>query len=108
MLARVAFLPLTDAASTPTYKEKQMAIGSFYDFNRDMYFDTSASQERYEYEKAMYQRRQEDEYRRMQNSSFNSAQQPQLVNPAPKPDLKDPLAFLTKTDNKILLTGEAA
>ena len=84
-----------------------MAIGSFYDVNRDMYFDTRASQERYEYEKAMYQRRQEDEYRRMQNSYFNSAQQPQVMTQVPKPDLKDPLAFLTKTDNKILLTGEA-
>jgi hypothetical protein len=35
-------------------------------------------------------------------------QQGKLVNPTPKQDPKDPLAFLTKTDNKILLTGEAS
>jgi hypothetical protein len=88
-----------------------MAItNTFYDANRDMYFDARTSQERYEYEKAMYQRRQEDEYRRMQNSYFTdpaALQQGKLVNPTPKQDPKDPLAFLTKTDNKILLTGEA-
>jgi len=86
-----------------------MAIGAiqgasgFYDANRDMYYS-----ERDRYEREMqYRRLQEEEYRRMQNSYYNSAQQPQLVNTAPKQDPKDPLAFLTKTDNKLLLTGEA-
>jgi uncharacterized radical SAM superfamily Fe-S cluster-containing enzyme len=76
--------------------------GGFYDINRDMYYSQHEM-----YEREMQYRRQEEEYRRMQNSYSNSAQQPQLVNPAPKQDPKDPLAFLTKTDNKILLTGEA-
>ena len=81
-----------------------MAIGSFYDVNRDMYFDTRASQERYEYERAMYQRRQEEEYRRMQNAAYSAPEQKQ-VNSTPKPDPKDPLSFLSKADTKILLTG---
>ena len=89
-----------------------MAIGTmqggsgFYDFNRDMYAMTP----REAYEREMYQRRQEDEYRRMQNSYYAdpaTLQQGKIVNPTPKQDPKDPLAFLTKTDNKILLTGEA-
>lgn len=97
-----------DAASTPTYKEKHMAIttiqpGGFYDINRDMYNGMTASEA---YEREMhYRRHQEAEYRRMQNSYFAPEQKP--VNPTPKRDAKDPLAFLTKTDNKILLTGEA-
>ncbi|MFO0448752.1 MAG: hypothetical protein ACK52I_08835 [Pseudomonadota bacterium] len=86
-----------------------MAIGTmqgaagFYDINRDVYYS-----ERDRYEREMhFRRQQEEEYRRMQNSYFNLAQQPQLANTTSKPDPKDPLAFLTKTDNKILLTGEA-
>jgi hypothetical protein len=83
--------------------------GGFYDINRDMHYN---AQERYEYEKAMHDRRQEVEYRRMQQLGYNpysgQQQQAQLMNQAPKQDPKDPLAFLTKTDNKILLTGEAA
>jgi hypothetical protein len=90
------------AASTPTYKEKHMAIstiqpGGFYDINRDMYYS-----ERDRYEREMYQRRQEEEYRKAQQYAFYNA-----PGDAPKQDPKDPLAFLTKTDNKILLTGEA-
>lgn len=84
-----------------------MAI-STYDINRDMYIS-----ERERYEKEMFYRRQEDEYRRMQNAAYyNPAQQQQamigqgFVNTAPKPDLKDPLAFLQNTDKKLLLTGE--
>lgn len=91
-----------------------MAIGTiqgasgFYDPNRDMYYDDAR---RYEYERAMQYRRQEEEYRRMQQSAYYNPQQQQgqLANTAPKPklDIKDPLAFLQKTDNKLLLTGEA-
>ena len=88
-----------------------MAIGAiqgaagFYDFNRDMYAMTP----REAYEREMYQRRQEEEYRRMQQDPYyNPAQQQaQLMSQVPKQDPKDPLAFLTKTDNKLLLTGEA-
>jgi hypothetical protein len=95
----------------PTYKEKHMAINDFGLITDPRgIFGGYNAQERYEYEKAMYQRRQEEEYRRMQNSYFTDSatlQQGKLVNPTPKQDPKDPLAFLTKTDNKILLTGEA-
>jgi hypothetical protein len=81
--------------------------GMFYDINRDMYY---SQQDMYERE-MQYRRQQEEEYRRMQNAAYyNPAQQQQqgkIVNPTPKQDPKDPLAFLTKTDNKILLTGEA-
>ena len=88
-----------------------MAIspGLFYDINRDQYVGTDyyrameAERARAEY------LRQEEEYRRMQNAAYyNPAQQQaRLVNTAPKPDPKDPLSFLSKADNKILLTGEA-
>ena len=81
-----------------------MAISSFYDINRDMMTSREA------YEREMYHRRQEEEYRRMQNAAYyNPAQQQaQLMNAAPKPDPKDPLAFLKKADNKILLTGKTS
>jgi hypothetical protein len=90
-----------------------MAIGAiqgasgFYDINRDTYNGMTANEA---YEREMhYRRHQEAEYRRMQNAAYyNPAQQQaQLMNQVPKQDPKDPLAFLTKTDNKILLTGEA-
>lgn len=81
--------------------------GSFYDVNRDMYFDTRASQA--QYEKEMFLRRQEEKYRRMKNAWSEAPQhQEKLVNTAPKPDLNDPLSFLSKADNKLLLTGEAS
>jgi hypothetical protein len=91
-----------------------MAIGAiqgaagFYDFNRDMYAMTP----REAYEREMYQRRQEEEYRRaMQYGDISSQQQMAYIGErqkqVPVKDPKDPLAFLTKTDNKLLLTGEA-
>jgi hypothetical protein len=81
-----------------------MAPGSLYDINRDMYYGDG----RYEYERAMLYRRQEEEYRRMQNNMHPPGrdQQVKLVNTAPKPDPKDPLSFLSKADNTLLLTGE--
>lgn len=85
-----------------------MAIGpiqrasEFYDLNRDMYYSQRDIHER----EAHYRRQQEEEYRRMQQ--YSAQQQAQLMNAAPKPDLNDPLGFLSKADNKILLTGEAA
>ena len=84
-----------------------MAIGSFYDINRDMYYDDAR---RCEYERAMQYRRQEEEYRRMQQSAYyNPAQQQaQLANTAPKSDPKDPSAFLKKSDSKLLLTGKTS
>ena len=87
-------------------------IGSSYDINRDMHFSNQPLTSREAYDREMfYRRQQEDEYRRIQNSHYADAatlQQGKLVNPTPKPDPQDPLAFLTKTDTKILLTGEAS
>jgi hypothetical protein len=85
-----------------------MAIGTiqgasgFYDPNRDMYYDDARRYDR----EMQYRRMQEEEYRRMQNAAYFAPEQ-KLVNPTPKQDPKDPLAFLSKTDNKLLLTGEA-
>jgi hypothetical protein len=95
-----------------------MAIGAIqgamhYDINRDMYGGYGA-QERYEYEKAMHYRRQEDEYRRAQQQTnhnsfalqvgvegYVAGIRPQIIDP------NDPLSFLSKADNNILRTGEA-
>jgi hypothetical protein len=85
-----------------------MAIGAiqgslYYDPNRDMYYS----------EREMHYRRQEDEYRRAQQQmGYNPAQQQAMIghgqaNTTSKPDPKDPLSFLSKADNKLLLTGEA-
>lgn len=88
-----------------------MAI-STYDINRDMYGGYNA-QERYEYE-MFIRRHEEEEYRRQSQYVYYNAGQQQamlgqgLVNAVPKPDPKDPLSFLSKADNKLLLTGEAA
>lgn len=86
-----------------------MAIGppgSFYDINRDMYFDIRSSQA--QYEKEMFYRRQEEEYRRMQQYAYNNSPPAQAVNLTPKSNPKDPLDFLKKADSKLLLTGEAS
>ena len=90
--------------------------GMFYDANRDMYYSERDRHER----EMQYRRLQEDEYRRMQQSAYGNAaqqqmaynsysgqQQQQMVEHTRQKDPKDPLAFLTKIDNKILLTGEA-
>jgi hypothetical protein len=87
--------------------------GGFYDINRDMHFSNQPLTSREAYDREMFYRRQQEEYRRLQgngNSHFVDAllHQPQLANPTPKPDPQDPLAFLTKTDTTILLTGEAS
>ena len=101
-----------DAASTPIYTEKDMAImtNSTYDANRDLYID----RERYEREMHLHRMKMEDEYRRQQQmyaqQGFGHIQQGQLGQgqiQKPKHDPKDPLSFLNKSDNKLLLTGEA-
>jgi hypothetical protein len=100
---------IPSAASTPTYKEKKMAIGDFGIINDPRNIYGYNAQERYERE-MQYRRLQDEEYRRMQNSSYADSatlQQGKIGHPTPKQDPKDPLAFLTKTDNKLLLTGEA-
>jgi hypothetical protein len=71
-----------------------MAFGAFYDPNRDMYY----------IQRDMHERAKPSPEERAQLR----AEEAQLMNAAPKPDLNDPLGFLSKADNKILLTGEAA
>jgi hypothetical protein len=61
---------------------------------------------RYEYEKEIHYRRQEEEYRRMQNSMYPPGQDLQskyALTQASKPEPKNPLSFLSNT--KLLLTG---
>jgi len=94
-----------------------MAIGAIqgtmglYDPNRDMYNGMTASEAS---EREMYYRRREEEYRRMQASRYgdiSSQQQMAYIGErqkqVPAKDPKDPLSFLSKADNKLLLTGEA-
>jgi len=88
--------------------------GGVYDINRDSYYDTNRDMyysQREMYEREMQYRQQVEAYQRARQNPYyaDSAtlQQGKIVNPTPKQDPKDPLAFLTKTDNKILLTGEA-
>jgi hypothetical protein len=92
-----------------------MAILSnqIYDANRDVYLE----RERYEREMHLHRMKMEDEYRRQQQmyaqQGFGHIQQGQLgqmsqeQSQKPKHDPKDPLSFLNKSDNKLLLTGEA-
>lgn len=89
-----------------------MAIGAFYDIDRDQY----GGMDHYRRQEQEWQQRraQEEVHRRMQQAAYyNPAQQQagfglmaNTATTAPKPDLKDPLAFLQNTDKKLLLTGE--
>jgi hypothetical protein len=94
-----------------------MAIGTiqgslYYDVNRDMHY---TAQERYEYDKAMHQREmhQRQMYAAQQQMNQNAFSlqagvEGYVVGVRPTiTDPKDPLSFLSKTDNKLLLTGEA-
>lgn len=85
-----------------------------YDVNRDVYLE----RERYDREMHLHRMKMEDEYRRQQQmyaqQGFGHIQGGQALfgqmsqeqSQKPKPDPKDPLAFLNKSDNKLLLTGE--
>lgn len=92
-----------------------MAIGQsgmFYDANRDMYVGSDY----YRDQERQYRQHQEEMMRKQHmlmaqqqmghNPYVISAGEQKKVNPTPKPDLKDPLAFLQNTDKKLLLTGE--
>jgi hypothetical protein len=100
----------TDAASTPTYKEKQMAIstiqpGGFYDINRDMFYS-----ERERFEREMHKRQMYAAQQQMDHNPFvisTSATNSTIGTLQSTHDPKDPLSFLSQADTKILLTGEA-
>lgn len=86
-----------------------MAISNMFTDPRDVY----GGSDFYRAQEQEYRRQREAEYSRqqmlMQHPSYNPyVDQPKekSTNTAPKPDLKDPLAFLKNTDKKVLLTGE--
>ena len=66
------------------------------------------SYERAMYEREMQYRRQEEEYRRMQAWAITSTGHQPTTDFFLKSDPNDPLAFLKKADNKLLLTGETS
>jgi hypothetical protein len=72
-------------------------FGMFHDINRDIFY---SEQERFERE--MHQRKM---YAAQQQQAWWIGDSPK---PKSKPDLNDPLSFLSKADTKILLTGEAS
>ena len=80
--------------------------GGFYDANRDMFY---SEQERYERE--MHQRQMYAAQQQMNHNPFvisTSATNSTIGTLQSTHDPKDPLNFLSKADNKLLLTGEAA
>lgn len=87
-----------------------------YDVNRDLYIEREKyERERYEREMQLNRMKMEDEFHRQQQSMygqaiFGQASQGQMVQVKKQatPDPKDPLAFLNKSDNKLLLTGETS
>jgi bisphosphoglycerate-independent phosphoglycerate mutase (AlkP superfamily) len=91
--------------------------GRFYDMNRDEYYDSHTHYMRHMEHLRIQQMREEDRQRNMysgqqqmnQNSiALQVGVEGYVVGVRPTvTDPKDPLAFLSKTDNKILLTGEA-
>lgn len=83
-----------------------MAILSnqIYDANRDVYLE----RERYEREMQLIRMKMEDDFHRQHPyGQALRGQMSQEQSQKPAPDPKNPLAFLNKSDNKLLLTGEA-
>jgi hypothetical protein len=102
-----------------------MAIttNQIYDANRDLYIDRERYERENEREMHLHRMKMEDEYRRQQQmyaqgintaQGFGHIQGGQAIfgqmspeqSQKPKHDPKSPLAFLNKSDNKLLLTGE--
>jgi hypothetical protein len=87
-----------------------MAIGTiqgglYYDINRDTYYS-----ERERFEREMHQRQMYAAQQQMNQNAFSlqAGVEGYVVGVRPTiTDPKDPLSFLSKTDNKLLLTGEA-
>ena len=84
-----------------------MAIGTmqgglYYDANRDTFYS-----ERDRYEQEMHQRQMYAAQQQMNHNPFVVREGGLIGHAVTVQDPKDPLAFLIKTDNKLLLTGEA-
>jgi len=87
------------------------SLTSIYDINRDVYIE----RERYEREMQLHRMKMEDSIRQQQMYAQQGyiqggqalfGQMSQEQSQKPKHDPKDPLAFLYKSDSKLLLTGE--
>jgi len=89
--------------------------GRHYDVNRDQYYDSHAQYIRHMEHLRIEQMRQADLQRSMYAAQQQMGHNPFVIregvlsgHAVTAQDPKDPLAFLTKADNKLLLTGEAA
>ena len=81
-----------------------MAIGTFYDHSKDMMFDSKAQYDRHMEQLRYEQMRAGSQIYGGAIAGGHHAEQQRQVAVV---DPKDPLAFLKKADNKLLLTGEA-
>lgn len=88
-----------------------MAIGTFYDHNRDMMFDSKSQYDRHMENLRYEQQRMMQAQQQMAYNPYGRAiaggNQAEQQRQTPVADPKDPLSFLSKADNKLLLTGEA-
>ena len=91
-----------------------MAIGTiqgsmYYDVNRDAYVgaDYYRRQEQERFEREMHQRQMYAAQQQMNHNPFVVREGVLSGHAVTVQDPKDPLNFLSKADNKILLTGEA-
>ncbi len=92
--------------------------GRYYDVNRDEYYDSHAQYMRHMEHLRIEQMRAEDRQRNMYAAQQQMAHNPFVVSASgtgatigtlhPTHAPKDPLSFLSKADNKLLLTGEAS
>ena len=87
--------------------------GRVYDANRDEYYDSHAQYMRHMEHLRIEQMREEDRRRNMYSAQQQMNHNPFVIregllsgNVVTVHDPKDPLAFLQKTDKKLLLTGE--
>ena len=88
-----------------------MAISTFYDHNLDMMFDSKSQYDRYmenlRYEQQHMMQEQQQIAYNPYGRAIAGGNQAEQQRQTPVADPKDPLSFLSKADNKLLLTGEA-
>jgi len=92
--------------------------GRYYDVNRDEYYDSHAQYMRHMEHLRIEQMRADDRQRNMYAAQQQMGHNPFVISASgtgatigtlqSTHDPKDPLSFLSKADNKLLLTGEAA
>ena len=90
-----------------------MAIGTFYDHNRNMMFESKAHYDRhmehlrYEQQRMMQSHAQQQMAYNPYGGAIAGGNHAEQQRKVAVVDPKDPLSFLSKADNKLLLTGEA-